>query len=146
MFVRPHAESSPIPSGTGESCNYGGHKDLLRQALRNRGEISKEAEGISSSLILCGHTHLPRRIDLQDGRSVVNPGSVGCPGYDNDFPVYHVMQTGTSAACYAILEKHKQGWLTTFRNVPYDTGRMVQMARDAGRMEWANALATGWVE
>ncbi len=115
-------------------------------SLKNRGEIAKEAEGISSSLILCGHTHLPRRIDLQDGRSVVNPGSVGCPGYDDDFPVHHIMQSGTSAACYAILEKHKQGWLTTFRNVPYDTGRMVQMARDAGRMEWANALATGWVE
>ena len=113
--------------------------------LRNRDEIAKEAEGISSSLILCGHTHIPRRVDLRDGRCVVNPGSVGCPGYDGDFPVYHVVQTGTAAACYAILEKRGVGWLTTFRQVPYDTARMVEMARDAGRMEWANALATGWV-
>lgn len=115
-------------------------------SLKNRDEIAKEAEGISSSLILCGHTHIPRRVDLQHGRSLVNPGSVGCPGYDDDFPVYHVVQSGTSAACYAILEKRGEGWLTTFRQVPYDTARMVEMARNAGRPEWANALATGWVK
>jgi predicted phosphodiesterase len=113
--------------------------------FRDRDAISQEAEGLGSSLILCGHTHLPRRVDLDNGRCVVNPGSVGCPGYDDDFPVYHVMQTGTPAACYAILERRGEGWLTTFRQVPYDTSRMVEMARNAGRPEWANALATGWV-
>lgn len=114
-------------------------------AFRSHDEIAKEAEGLTCPLILCGHTHIPRRIDLKDGRCVVNAGSVGCPGYDDDLPVYHVMQTGTPAACYAIIEKRGQGWLTTFRHVPYDTARMADMARAAGRMEWAKALATGWV-
>jgi hypothetical protein len=76
---------------------------------------------------------------------VVNPGSVGCPGYNDDFPAHHVMQTGTPTASYAIIEKRGKGWLTTFRQVPYDTARMVEMARDAGRLEWASALASGWV-
>jgi predicted phosphodiesterase len=114
--------------------------------FRDRDGISKEAESLSSSLVLCGHTHLPRRVDLHEGRTVVNPGSVGCPGYNDDFPAYHVMQTGTPTACYAIIEKRGEGWLTTFRQVPYDTARMVEMARDAGRLEWASALASGWVK
>lgn len=114
-------------------------------ALKKRDEIAKEAEGINCSLILCGHTHIPRRVDLPGGRCVINPGSIGCPGYDDDFPVYHVVQSGTSVACYAILEKRNEGWLTTFRQVPYDASRMVQMAYDAGRPEWASALATGWL-
>lgn len=30
-----------------------------------------------ASLILCGHTHIPRKLHLADGRLIVNPGSVG---------------------------------------------------------------------
>jgi len=43
-------------------------------------QIEAEATGIAASLILCGHTHIPRAVRLRDGRLVVNPGSVGCPG------------------------------------------------------------------
>ena len=43
-------------------------------------DIEKAAEGIDQPLILCGHTHIPRVVRLRDGRLVVNPGSVGCPG------------------------------------------------------------------
>jgi predicted phosphodiesterase len=41
--------------------------------------VEAEAHGIAASLILCGHTHIPRVVRLRDGRLVVNPGSVGCP-------------------------------------------------------------------
>lgn len=108
-------------------------------------EVSREADGIAASLILCGHTHLPRRVDLPDGPTIVNPGSVGCPAYDDDIPVFHLMQTGTPAASYAILEKTGKGWISSFRRVPYDTRRMVAMARDGGHDDWAQALATGWL-
>ena len=47
--------------------------------------IEKEAEGISQSLILCAHTHIARAVRLGGGRLVVNPGSVGGPGFC--FPV-----------------------------------------------------------
>lgn len=50
-------------------------------------EIQAEAEGVDASLILCAHTHIPRCIRLPDGRTIVNPGSVGCPAYDDDVPV-----------------------------------------------------------
>ena len=107
--------------------------------------IEAEASGIAASLILCGHTHIPRVVRLRDGRLVVNPGSVGSPGYVDSTPVVHKMQAGTPDACYAILERTRAGWSTTFRFVPYDHMAMAELARRNGRAEWASALATGWV-
>lgn len=108
-------------------------------------DIEREATGISASLVLCGHSHIPRAVRLRDGRIVVNPGSVGCPGYEDINPVYHIMQAGTPDASYAILEKTPAGWTTTFRQVPYDNMAMAELARKNGRNEWADALATGWI-
>lgn len=113
--------------------------------LRPREEVVAEASGVNASLFLCGHTHLPRRMDLPDGRIILNPGSVGCPGHIDDNPVHHVVQTGTSAACYALVEKTSSGWATAFRHVPYDPSRMIALAREADHPHWEARLATGWV-
>ena len=44
--------------------------------------IEKEAaKEFRSRLILCGHTHIARAVRLSDGRMIVNPGSVGSPGF-----------------------------------------------------------------
>lgn len=107
--------------------------------------VEDEAAGIAASLFLCGHTHLPRVVRLRDGRLVVNPGSVGCPGYEYGKPVPHVVQAGTPDACYAILERTAARWSVTFRYVPYDHLAMAEMAERNGFKEWARALATGWV-
>ncbi len=77
--------------------------------LRTRDEIEAEAEDIAASLIFCGHTHTPRIVRLGDGRMLVNPGSVGCPGYDDDHPVPHVVQTGNPNASYAVIEQTGSG-------------------------------------
>jgi predicted phosphodiesterase len=82
-------------------------------------DVEAEAAGIAASLILCGHTHIPRVVRLRDGRLVVNPGSVGCLGYEGHKPVFHRVQTGTPYACYAILEWTSLGWSATFRYVTY---------------------------
>jgi diadenosine tetraphosphatase ApaH/serine/threonine PP2A family protein phosphatase len=109
-------------------------------------QIEAAASGIDASLILCGHTHLPRVARLSDGRLAVNAGSVGCPGYDGAKPVYHKLQTGTPDACYAILERWAQSWSVTFRYVPYDHMAMAELASRNGLPVWASALATGWIE
>ena len=109
-------------------------------------EIEAEAAGVAAALILCGHTHIPRAVRLRDGRLVVNPGSVGCPGYDSPKPIYHKGEAGTPDACYAILERSARAWSVTFRYVPYDHMSMAELARTNGRLVWAKALATGWVE
>jgi predicted phosphodiesterase len=107
--------------------------------------IEQAAEGIEQSLILCGHSHIPRAVKLRDGRLVVNPGSVGCPGYRDTAPFPHLMETGIPDACYAILELRAGRWQATFRHVPYDNEAMAALARQHQRPEWASALAIGWV-
>lgn len=113
---------------------------------RGHDDIAREARGIGASLFLCGHSHLPRRVDLPDGKTVLNPGSVGCPAYVDDEPVFHVMQSGTPAACYAIVERRGKGWMSSFRHVPYDARRMTSLARERKRPDWASGLATGWID
>jgi predicted phosphodiesterase len=108
--------------------------------------IEPEAEGINAEIILCGHTHIPRVVRLRDGRLVVNPGSVGLPGYAGRTPVPYVVEVGTPHACYAILERAAGGWLTTIRHVPYDNTAMAELARSKGMGAWADAIATGWVQ
>lgn len=113
--------------------------------LRPLAEIEAEADGIDQALILCGHSHIPRAVQLSDGRLIVNPGSVGCPAYDDDLPVFHKVETGHAMASYAVLEKTERGWVPQFRNVPYDNMAMSRLAAENGRPEWASALATGRV-
>jgi len=107
--------------------------------------IEKEAEGISQSLILCGHTHIARAVRLGDGRLVVNPGSVGSPGFSYHVPFPHVIEAGTPDARYAILELISGSWSVTFRHVPYDNATMAALARQNGDLEFASALTSGRV-
>ena len=107
--------------------------------------IEQQAKGITQSLILCAHTHVARAVRLRDGRRIVNPGSVGSPGYRDTHPFPHVIEAGTPDARYAILELVRGQWLVTFRHVPYDHDTMAALARANGQAELANALATGWI-
>ena len=108
--------------------------------------IERAADGIPHSLILCAHTHIPRAVRLGDGRMIVNPGSVGCPGYRARHPYPHVMQAGTPDASYAILEREADRWHVGFRQVPYDHDAMAALARRNAQPELASALATGWID
>jgi diadenosine tetraphosphatase ApaH/serine/threonine PP2A family protein phosphatase len=105
--------------------------------------IEETATGIAQRLMLCGHSHIARAVRLADGRLVVNPGSVGCPGYRDVHPYPHVMEAGTPDARYAILEFTDGVWQATFRQVPYDHDAMAELARRNGQPELASALATG---
>ncbi|MBY6004335.1 metallophosphatase family protein [Salipiger bermudensis] len=106
--------------------------------------IAARLGGVTRPLILCAHTHLPRALRL-NGQLIVNPGSVGCPGYDDIHPVPHVVETGTPDACYAVLTRVGEDWQVSHRHVPYDSRRMAALARARGRDEWASALETGWL-
>jgi diadenosine tetraphosphatase ApaH/serine/threonine PP2A family protein phosphatase len=107
--------------------------------------IEAAASGVTQPLILCGHTHIARAVRLGDGRMVINPGSVGSPGYRDVHPFPHVIEAGTPDARYAILELAGGAWRVTFRHVPYDHDAMASLARRNGQVELACALATGWI-
>jgi putative phosphoesterase len=107
--------------------------------------IEEKAKAITQSLILCAHTHIARAVRLRDGRMIVNPGSVGGPGYRDVTPYPHALEVGTPDACYAILDSLSGRWQVAFRQVPYDHDAMAELARQNERLEWASALATGWI-
>jgi putative phosphoesterase len=106
-------------------------------------EVEAMAEGVSQSLILCGHTHIARTVRLSDGRLIVNPGSVGCPAYDDDLPYYHKVEAGAPHAAYAVIEKTAHGWTVEFRLVAYDSAAAAAIASARNRPQWARAIATG---
>ena len=111
-----------------------------------RDAIEKHAEGVTQSLILCAHTHVARAVRLRDGRLIVNPGSVGCPGWKDDTPFDHHVEAGHPLASYAVLEETGRGWQVYFRNIRYDNLAMAEMARVNGIPYLADALASGWLK
>lgn len=113
--------------------------------IRPQDEIEALAGDITQPLILCGHSHIARMVSLADGRLIVNPGSVGCPAYFDDAPVYHKVETGHPMACYAVLDKTDKGFVPTFRTVAYDHMAMSRLAVTNGRPGWASPLAAGRV-
>ena len=86
------------------------------------------------------------RMATKDGRIILNPGSVGCPGYDDDEPVFHKVETGSPHARYAIIEKTDSTWNAEFRLVSYDHMAASRLAASRGQREWANVVATGWLD
>lgn len=113
--------------------------------FNDRDVIEKAGVNLPYPLILCGHTHAARSVRLADGRLIVNPGSVGLPAYDDTHPRPHIMQSGSPDARYALLHRTDAQWRVSLKSVPYDSARMVMLAADAGRQDWANALSTGWL-
>jgi predicted phosphodiesterase len=94
------------------------------------------------SLMLCGHTHIPRVVGF-DGTLIVNPGSVGLQAYSDDAPIQHVMETGSPHARYAVLERHDGGWHVDQFQIVYDWETAAGCAIANGRPDWAHRLRTG---
>ena len=111
---------------------------------RPRADITREAEGIDASLMLCGHSHVPRLVRLHDGRLILNPGSVGRPGFGAAGSP-HRIETGHPFASYAWAEGAGGTWSVTFRCVPYDHEAAADRAAANGMDDWATALRTGWL-
>lgn len=101
--------------------------------------------GIAHAVILCGHSHVPRLLQLDDGRLVVNPGSVGLQAYDDDHGYPHVVENGSPHARYALLTRRPAGWQVEQRAVPYDHEAAARRADANDRPDWADALRTGRV-
>jgi len=107
-------------------------------------EVAQRLGSVNHSLVLCGHTHVPRVVQ-SGGSLIVNPGSVGLQAYDGVHPWLHHIETGAPQARYALAESGPAGWQITLRQVPYDHLTQAEVARRNGRPDWAHALATGWV-
>ena len=102
--------------------------------------------GLAATLILCGHTHVPRAMAVPGGPLVVNPGSVGLQAYDDTHPFPHVVENGSPEARWALVEHDRHGaWHVQLRVTPYDWRPAAARAEANGRGDWADALATGFM-
>lgn len=117
--------------------------DPAGQRPASYGEVLDRAGDAQASLILCGHTHVPRSMQLDDGRLVVNPGSVGLQAYDDDLPYPHKAENGTPHARYAVVERTGGAWSVEHYAVAYDWQAAAEVAARHGRADWAYALRTG---
>ena len=117
-----------------------------RVRVATRAEVTRRLSGVHAPLVLCGHSHIVRAVGLDDGRLVVNPGSVGLPAYTDAEPVQHSMEMGAPHARYAVLERKKAAdpWHVTFRVVAYDWNGASASAMKKGREDWARWIKTGY--
>ena len=110
-----------------------------------RAEIDARLGDVKAELVLCGHTHTPRVARAGNGTLIVNPGSVGLPGYEDDHPHPHAVETGSPDARYAIVDDHGGAWSASLITVPYAHRAMATLALERGRPDWARPLATGFM-
>lgn len=131
--------------GTPDSdCSYfleSNHHGVL--SLADAGEIARRLGGVAPGVVACGHTHVPRSVRLASGQLIVNPGSVGLQAFSDDQSGFHIMETGSPDARYAIIEKTPAGWIVEHFCVPYNHEAMAALAKLRGRPEWEVALLRG---
>jgi predicted phosphodiesterase len=122
-------------------------EDLVEGELRPAplASVEERSSSSSASLILCGHSHIPRLLTLSTGQVIVNPGSVGIQAYEGHDPGPHVVEVGSPHARYAILERSRAGWAADLIAVPYDWEAASRLAFERGRPDWGRALSTGFV-
>jgi len=107
-------------------------------------EVAQRLGAVTSPLVLCGHTHMPRA--LQSGDTlIVNPGSVGLPAFDDNHAHTHRMETGSPHARWALVERVDAGWQVQQRLTAYDWLAAARRAEANGRGDWADALLSGRV-
>jgi predicted phosphodiesterase len=130
----------------------GGHRGVRAASVAELSARAAESpaadsrSGLSASMIVCGHTHVPRAMAVPGGPLVVNPGSVGLQAYDDASPHLHFIENGSPDARWALAERDCRGaWHVQLRTTPYDWAAAVARAQDNGRGDWADALATGFV-
>ncbi len=121
-----------------------------RVRLASPKQIQERLGDVRATLILCGHTHIPRIVSLPGGAVVVNPGSVGLPAYDDTWTARHYVETGSPHARYAVIDWNPQrvqepkAIRVEFIALDYDWESAARDAAEANRSDWAHALATGY--
>ncbi|MFI5012475.1 MAG: metallophosphoesterase family protein [Hyphomicrobiales bacterium] len=115
--------------------------------VRDRPEaISCRLGAVDARIVLCGHSHRADLVQLPGGPLVLNPGSVGCPAYDDPGEPAHVSEAGTPQARYAMIQlgPGAEAAVELFA-VAYAHEEAARRAEANGRSEWAYALRTGFI-
>lgn len=111
--------------------------------LRGQAKLRDLLDAFEQAAVLCGHSHVPRLVQVGAGQVIVNPGSVGLPAYSDDSPYPHAMEAGSAHARYALLTKGPEGWDVDHVAVTYEWTRAAAAAEYNGRPDWGTWIRTG---
>jgi predicted phosphodiesterase len=106
--------------------------------------IQERLRDVQARVVLCGHSHRQDLIELPNGPLILNPGSVGCPSYDDPGNEPHVSESGSPHARYAVLTILGDQVSAEMIAISYDWKAASARAETNGRPEWAYGLRTGW--
>ncbi len=114
-----------------------------RVRTRPSAEVESRIPSTESSIVLCGHSHVPNEVLCPNGTRVIDVGSVGLQAFTDDSPFDHKMETGSPHARYSIL--HITGNDVQVQRVllEYDWESAASIANKNGRDDWAVWLKTG---
>jgi len=110
--------------------------------VRNPEDLEELLNGVNEKIILCGHSHLPRLVNTSE-KIIINPGSVGCPAFDDDHPCYHKVSNYSYHARYCMVELYDKEIITHHIAVSYDHMKAADCAIRNGRSDWAKWLQSG---
>lgn len=116
-----------------------------RARLASYNEIIPRLGDLKQHIILCGHTHIPRVVQLPGEIMIINPGSVGLQAYDDVLPEPHVMETGSPHTRYSIIENRDGIWSVEMIVLEYDYRSAAERAKMNNRPDWVIALETGYM-
>ena len=117
------------------------------RADRDTAEVTRRLDGEQRRIVLCGHSHMARMVALDDGRLVVNPGSVGLPAYTDIEPVRAFDGDGRAARALrraGTQARPRDPWQVSFRVVAYDWNGAADAPPQKGREDWAHWIRTGY--
>lgn len=105
------------------------------------------ADGMAARVVLCGHSHRSEVMQVPGGPLVVNPGSLGLPGFRvGKGEAITRSESRAPHARYAVLHLHEdhapQAELLAIR---YDWDAAARRAEEFGSPVWAHMIRTGFL-
>jgi len=109
----PYVQTVHLPNLPVIAAYHGSHNQQGEKLLPNTDHFGKLFEDTDADVILCGHTHV-RRECRENGRMLLNPGSVGMP-----------LQSGGKAQ-FMILSGENHQWKHEFIDLEYDVEAVIR--------------------
>ncbi|MFN7644717.1 MAG: metallophosphoesterase family protein [Burkholderiales bacterium] len=133
-------------------CFHGAphHEDfyLLEEApdgdprIRPPADIAHDLGEARARVMVCGHSHTQRVVELPDGRIVVNDGSVGLPAYTEPLRgTTAFVQAGSPHARYVMIDITPSAVSVSLVMVGYDWRAASARAAELGFPLWARWLS-----
>lgn len=110
------------------SISHGDFQDDRAELFPDNEAMDKLCSEMRGKLHLCGHTHVSF-IYEKDGKTVINPGSVGVP------------QDGTPQAKMAVLQSNGENWEASLIQLDYDVEKTVGEIHESGLFKRAGAFS-----